>query len=583
MDPGTFLETVPPFSRGRFPDFDAFTWTGGGTPGAKVLALAAMRALPADPSVRSFLPAICVDVPPLVVVMSDFFDSFLRENDLLGFALSGAGDEEIAGAFAAAPLPASLVADLKEIAAGVPRPLAVRSSRFLAEEWGGSGGRIRAARMIAGGPTGLPGRLESLHDAVRHVYASTFFGKARRGLEASGRSIHEEKMAVIVQEVVGSPHGSRFYPHISGLLRSFNFYPLGLARPEQGLVQMALGLGKSIVDEGVAWSYSPAHPHVNPPYAVIGDLLDQAQKEFWAVRTASDARSKAAGAADDMIRCSLREAEEDGVLRFLASTYKVQDDRIVPGVEEEGPRLLDFSPILKHGRIPLSDLLKVLLRRCEDLLGEPVEVEFAVTLPEEESVTARLGLLAARPMRLSEPFVDLTPGDLGGGDVLVASESVLGNGAPEGIRDIVYVRPDRFRSEQTKAIAREIEDLDRELTASARPYILIGFGRWGTTDPLCGIPVRFDGIGGAKVLVEAPLPSMEVMLSLGAHFFQRLIRSGTIYFSIEGSGRSRIDWAWLERQEPRAETRFLRHVAAAAPFLVRVDGRTGRGLIRHRP
>jgi hypothetical protein len=437
--------------------------------------------------------------------------------------------------------------------------------------------------MIPNNERGPGERLDALLDGLRFVYASTFFRNAKTTRQAAGHSTREEKMAVIVQEVVGSPYGPRFYPHFAGVLRSYNFYAIGLARPEEGLVNLALGLGRTIVDDGIAWSYSPAHPHVNPPYNSAADLVEQTQKEFWAIPMTGAGRPAPFGRTDTLVRCVLRDAERDGTLRHVASTYDVQDDRIIPGVDREGPRIVDFAPILKHELIPLNPLLPVLLEACEGVRGGMVEAEFAVTIGDSPSAPARLGFLQLRPMTISQDIVDVSLEDLSKDNVLLASESVLGNGVTETLRDVVYVKPHRFQPRDAQTIARELEGLNRELIALGHPYILIGFGRWGTTDPQCGIPVQFAQVCGAKVLVEATLPDMNVMLSQGAHFFHNLIAFRAVYFSVAHGGPYRVDWDWLGRQSSARETRFLRHVKVPSPLTVKVDGRASRGVIYHEP
>jgi hypothetical protein len=388
-------------------------------------------------------------------------------------------------------------------------------------------------------------------------------------------------MAVIIQEVVGLRHGQRFYPHVSGVARSHNFYPLGHSKPSDGVIDLALGLGKTIVDDGVAWSYSPVHPQANPPYNTLDDLLSQTQSEFWAINMDSPAEYDPINETEYMRKYSLGDAEKDGVLRFLASTYRAQDDKIVYGITEPGPRVVDFAPILKFDLLPLNKLLRDLLNLCEDALDRMVEIEFAMTLEERSGRPAQFAFLQVRPMVVSAVEVELRPQDLEGNDVLVASETALGNGVREDIRDVVYAKPDKFNVHHSEAVASELEGLNRQLQALSLPYLLIGFGRWGTSDPQAGIPVNFGQISGAKVIVESALPETSFMLSQGSHFFHNITSFRVFYFSLSPFDKHRIDWEWLSRQPAAWESEFVRHVHLASPLKITVDGTASRGVIRH--
>jgi hypothetical protein len=282
-----------------------------------------------------------------------------------------------------------------------------------------------------------------------------------------------------------------------------------------------------------------------------------------------------------LAKFSLAEAEKDGALQFIASTYRAQDDKIVYGIAEKGPRVIDFAPILKFDLIPLNSLLRALVTLCEESVGRMVEVEFALTLDDRRGKPARFGFLQVRPMVVSEANVDITLSELTAPNVLLASESALGNGAVEGLRDIVYVRPDNFNVHHSEAIAAELERLNRGLAAARVPYLLIGFGRWGTSDPQAGIPVNFGQISGAKAIVEFALPDTSSMLSQGSHFFHNITSFRVFYFSLSPSDRYRIDWDWLGRQPVVEETQFVRHVRTPEPFGIKVDGRTSRGVIIH--
>jgi hypothetical protein len=545
--------TVAPFDRHFFTGKEKFTSIGQGDLGGKAHGLAMMRDVLRSRLGERHLPEIEVNIPTLTVIATEMFDLFMKQNDLYDDALSNVRDDLIAVAFQKASLPPLLVGDLRVLIDQVHTPLAVRSSSRLEDAIFEPFASVYATKMIPNNQTSPDSRFHKL----------------------------DEKMAVIIQEVVGVRHGQRFYPHISGVARSFNFYPLGHSKPADGVIDLALGLGKTIVDDGIAWSYSPAYPRANPPTNTLDDLLNQTQSEFWAVNMGPPAEFNPIKETEYIVKFGLGEAEKDGVLRFLASTYRAQDEKIVYGIAEKGPRVIDFAPILKFDLLPLNRLLQELLKLCEDTLGQMVEVEFAMTLDEDRGVPARFGFLQVRPMVVSSDRVAISPEDLEADNVLLASESALGNGVLENIRDIVYVKPDTFNVSYSEAVGAEIDGLNRGLMTDDRPYLLIGSGRWGTSDPQAGIPVNFGQICGAKVIVECALPETSSMLSQGSHFFHNITSFRVFYFSLGAEDRHHIDWDWIHRQPVVHETGHVRHVRPSAPLKIKVDGTTGRGVIQH--
>lgn len=569
------------FDRRFFTGAEKFTVIGRGSLGGKAQGLALMKDILEGQLAPSLRPEIEVAVPTLTVITTEFFELFMRQNDLFDVASSSARDDQVAIAFQRASLPPQLVGDLRALIEQVHTPLAVRSSSMLEDAMFEPFASVYATKMIPNNQVDADTRFRKLVEAVKFVYASTFFKDAKNYLQATVHTMNDEKMAVIIQEVVGVRHGQRFYPHISGVARSYNFYPLGLAKPAEGIVNLALGLGKTIVDDGVAWSYSPGYPQANPPYNTLDDLLAQAQREFWAVNMDLPLEYNPIKENEHIMKFSLEDAENDGILRFIASTYRAQDDKIVYGITESGPRVVDFAPILKFDLIPLNRLLKELLKLCEDTLQKMVEVEFAMTLAEGRGTPARFGFLQVRPMVVSEANVEVSLAELMGKNVLAASESALGNGVLGSIQDVVYVKPEKFNVHHSEAVASELEGLNYPLVEEGRPYLLIGFGRWGTSDPQAGIPVNFGQICGAKVIIESALPETSTMLSQGSHFFHNITSFKVFYFSISPSDKYTIDWGWLNGQNAVHDTEFVRHLRLPAPLKIKVDGRTSRGVICH--
>ena len=425
-------------------------------------------------------------------------------------------------------------------------------------------------------------RFRRLVEAIKFVYASTFFREARDYIRTTGHPPTEEKMAVIIQEVVGQRHADRFYPDLSGVGRSYNFYSVPPAVPEDGVVNLALGLGKTIVDGGVTWTYSPAYPKKPPPFGTVNELLHGTQTEFWAVNMGKPPAYDPVSEVEYLTRAGMKDAEGDDVLRFVASTYDPTRDRVVPGVGSRGARILDFAPLLVLEYFPLNRVVTELLHAAENALEAKVEIEFAVTIEQPRGAEAklRLGFLQVRPMVVSEDVVEVTAEDLSGAAVIVASDMVMGNGIEEGIQDVVFVRPEVFSPMQTPVIAQQLESVNRTLMSEHRPYVLIGFGRWGSSHPSLGIPVDWSQISGARTVVEATLPDMNVELSQGSHFFHNLSSFRASYFMVRHDGPFPINWEWLNRQPVVHETELVRHVRPSAPLSIRVDGRRARGVVQ---
>jgi len=327
-------------------------------------------------------------------------------------------------------------------------------------------------------------RFNRLVEAIKFVYATTFFAESKAYLASIGRPAGEEKMAVIVQEVVGQRAGDRFYPCVSGVARSHNYYPTGHARAEDGVVTLALGLGKTIVDGGLSWSYSPAFPKAPPPFNDLGELLKNTQTLFWAIHMGDPPPYDPIRETEYLVQTGLAEAEADGALRYLVSTYDAGSDRLNPGLDVRGARALTFAPLLGSRLLPFNDLLSRLLRLSENALGTPVEIEFAINLDRQDALPARVGFLQVRPMMAGGERIDVAADDLYDDGVVLASENVLGNGHRSDLEDVVFIRPDVFEPAETPAIAKELEDINRCLVADGRRYLLIGFGRWGTSGNL---------------------------------------------------------------------------------------------------
>jgi len=570
----------PPFDRNFFKSAEDFTVIGDGELGGKAHGLAFAKRMIEEASLAESIPDLQVGIPRLTVLATEVFEQFMAQNDLYEVALAEGSDERIAHAFLKAALPPVFVGDLRALISQVHTPLAVRSSSLLEDALHHPFAGVYATKMISNNQATVGDRFKKLVEAVKFVWASTFFRDAKSYMRSIGHAVKDERMAVIIQEVIGERFGERFYPVISGVIRTHNHYPTGAASAEDGVVNLALGLGKTIVDGGVTWTYSPRFPRHSPPYGSTKDLLKNTQTKFWAV-TMEPVPYDPVNESEYLVQCGLDVAEADDVLRFTASTYDARSDRVTLGIGVKGPRVLTFGRILDLNDVPLNEVVERLSDQCKSSLQADVEIEFALMLDRRHGLPARFGFLQIRPMMVAGDSVHVNQTDLRHDRTLVASETVLGNGQEDSIADVVYVKPAAFDAKHTPQIAAEIAALNDALVCQNRPYLLIGFGRWGSSDTWLGIPTTWPQISGARVIVESTLPDMNVDASQGSHFFHNMISFRVLYFTVHHAGEHAIDWAWLDRQPAASETRFLRHVRMDVPLEVRVDGRHGRGVILH--
>lgn len=569
------------FNRDFYSEKDEFTYIGDGELGGKAHGLAFIkeRIISHYSNTGQEFAPFTVNVPRLVVITTRFFDLFMDQNDLYDIAFSDLSDERLAHHFLKAELPVNLVGDLRALIAAVHAPLAVRSSSLLEDSLSSPFAGVYETKMIPNNQPEADSRFQKLTEAIKFVYASVFFNNAKSYIKATPHSLKDEKMAVIIQEVVGRQHYDRFYPDISGVTRSFNFYPTGDARPEEGVVNLALGLGKTIVDGGVVWTYSPQYPEISPPYNSINELLKQTQLDFWAVNMGSPPAYDPFKETEYLVKPTLKEAEYDNTLRYIASTYDYESDRINIGTGMPGPRIINFAPILQTELPPLNKLIKSILAFCEEIFAARVEIEFAVTIEPGSKKSARFGFLQVRPMAISDEMVEVQEDELTPGNVFAASHTAMGNGSAQGIQDIVYVDPDTFNLKNSKAIATEIFPINRRLLEAGTPYLLIGFGRWGSVDPWLGIPVDWGHISGAKVIVESQIAGVNIDLSQGSHFFHNLSNLGILYLSLKQGDNFPIDWRWLKEQQIVQDGEYVKHVRLKSPLTIKVDGRKRLGVI----
>ncbi len=568
---------VAVFQKGRFDEYASFARIGSGSLGGKGRGLAFMAAM-----VRRYpkleTENFSVNIPKTVVLCTDIFDRFMEENDLYGVALSDLPDADILAAFERGRLPEEVMPDLLSLADIVRGPIAVRSSSLLEDSHYQPFAGVYATFMIPRAPN-REGMAALLGSAIKGVYASVFYRSSKAYLTATQNVIDQEKMAVVIQEVVGTARGTHFYPTLSGVARSLDFYPLGDARPEDGVANVALGLGKYIVDGGRTLRFSPRHPQHILQLSTPELALRETQTRFYALDLRQLEPVTKPREDYNLLSLSVPDAEADGSLRDVCSTYDWNDGVLRPGFQPGGRKLITFQHLLQYDRFPVCRTIDRLLQIGRREMGRHVEIEFAFDIHADG--TAGFFLLQIRPIVDARDAVDEDLTAIPPGDTLVSSRSVLGNGTITDVRDVLYVRSDRFDPARNADVARQISTLNARYADSPdEGYVLVGPGRWGSSDPWLGIPVKYADISAARVIVECGLENYRVEPSQGTHFFQNLTSLGVGYFTLTPAlGDGRFDEACLNALPARYESESLRLVRFPAPLTIKMDGRRSLGVI----
>jgi len=568
------------FDRATFKAGESFFLRiGAGSLGGKARGLAFVRHLLYKQRFSRRFPGIKIAVPPALVISTDLFDRFLAENNLLDFGMHCHDDAEIQRRFLAASLPLSLREDLTAFLEEVKYPLAVRSSSLLEDSQYQPFTGVYETFMLGNQQSDLQMRLSLLMEAIKRVYASTFSQHAKAYVRATPFRLEEEKMAVILQQVVGNMHGERFYPDFSGVVRSRNFYPVPPMSPEDGIAAVALGMGREVVEGGRCLTFCPSYPRQIIQFSSVKDILANSQPEFWALELGNFHPDDPVAELRET-RYRLDVAEADGTLDAVASTYSPDNDAVYDGMSRSGPRIVTFAPVLKQEIFPLAAILQQLSQVGENALGQPVEIEFAVRLPDSTTEPAEFGFLQIRPLVISREEEDLKMHEVAAESLVCHSTKVLGNGRVQNLCDVVVVDFHRFERGRSQEVAQAVAHFNAELSDANRPYLLIGVGRWGSNDPWLGIPVDWDEIAGARVIVEAGFRDLRVMPSQGSHFFQNLTSFQVGYFTVNpDAGEGSVDWAWLSGQAAVEERGCVRHLRFDSPLLVVMNGKTREGMI----
>lgn len=572
------IGVVAVFDRMKFDAYSHFARIGEGSLGGKGRGLAFLdNIIKMHPEFNS-LEGAKVQIPRTVVLCTDVFDQFMEQNNLYQIALSDASDDDILRHFLRAQLPDSLIADFFTFFEAVKSPIAIRSSSLLEDAHYQPFAGIYSTYMIPYLDDKYA-MLEMLACAIKGVYASVYYRDSKAYMTATSNVIDQEKMAVILQEVVGKQYDGRYYPNISGVLRSLNYYPIGDERAEDGIASLALGLGKYIVDGGQTLRVSPYHPHQVLQTSELETALRETQTRFYALDTRHVGNDFKVDDGFNILNLKVKEAERDNSLNFIASTYDPYDQVIRDGLYEGGRKVISFAGVLQQNVFPLPELLQMSMRYGAEAMRRPVEIEFACNLNADR--TGSFYLLQIRPIVDQKQMLDEDLAAIPDADCLLRSHNSLGHGVTEDVTDVVYVKTDdRFSAADNPTIAREIEKLNKEYLDRGTNYVLVGPGRWGSSDSWLGIPVKWPHISAARVIVEVALKNYRVDPSQGTHFFQNLTSFGVGYFTIdENRNDGCFHKATLDAMPAVEETEHVRVVRFEKGLRIMMDGKKGEGVV----
>ena len=569
---------VAVYQKERFDEYSNFARIGDGSLGGKGRGLAFIGAM-----VKRY-PKLehdhfAVTIPKTVVICTDIFDEFMETNELYPVVLSEVDDETILKYFLRASLPARLIEDLMAFFDVVKSPIAVRSSSLLEDSHYQPFAGIYSTYMVPKLEDKYD-MLRTLSDAIKAVYASVFYRDSKAYMTATSNLIDQEKMAIVLQEVVGNRYNDRFYPTISGVARSLNFYPIGNEKAEDGIANIALGLGKYIVDGGQTLRFSPRHPHNILQMSTMDFALRETQTRFYALDLKNLADQFSVDDSFNLLRLNLKDADADGSLKFIVSTYDPYDQVIRDGYYPGGRKILSFVNVLQHEVFPLADTLDQILHVGQDEMGRPIEIEFAVNIDPQNPGFATFYLLQVRPIVDNKEVMEEDLTLVEQEDTILTSTSVLGHGIVTDVQDIIYVKTGAFCSSNNQSIAYDIEKMNRQFTGEEKNYVLVGPGRWGSSDSWLGIPVKWPHISNARVMVECGLENYRVDPSQGTHFFQNLTSFGVGYFTINPfKGDGWFDEGYLNSLPAVEETEYLRHVRFDKPVVIKMDGKKSLGVV----
>jgi hypothetical protein len=569
---------ISKFNKHKYDEYLGFARIGDGALGGKGRGLAFIDSFLKRNKLFKKFDNVLISIPRTVVLSTDVFDEFMEEHKLIHFVANCDDDDVILNEFISKPLPIWVVEDIKAFLKVNKSPLAVRSSSVLEDSHYQPFAGVFATYML---PPAEPNQLlEMVCNAVKSVMASAFFISSKMYLKTTAHTIEESKMAVILQEVVGKQYQDVYYPNVSGVARSINFYPIGDEKPNEGIANIALGLGEMIVGGGQTLRFSPYHPKKILQLSSPGSTQRDTQQYFYGLDINPNSYCVSTNQSINKKKITIRKAENHGSLKFVASTYDLQNNIIRPGVMHDGIRVISFDNILKYGTFPLAEILRELLKTGQREMRNPIEMEFAVNLDIPEGKRKEFSFLQIRPIVESVETVGKLPEDLDLSSTIIYSESALGNGKYEDLCDFVYVKPETFNSANTRQIAAAVELINKKFVESNKRYILVGPGRWGSSDPWLGIPVIWPQISAAKIIVESGLDNFRIDPSQGTHFFQNLTSFKVGYLTVNPFiNDGHFDVAYLNEQKAVYEDEFLRHISFKEPLTVIIEGKSNKAAI----
>ncbi|MBN1790772.1 MAG: phosphoenolpyruvate synthase [Bacteroidales bacterium] len=570
---------IAEFDRHLYDEYVGFSRIGEGSIGGKARGLAFFNSFLNKSQFFEKYPGIRISIPHTVVLSTEVFDEFMTENDLYHLAVSGIKDEEILKAFANARLPEHIYQDLGTIILQASNPLAVRSSSKLEDSYYQPFAGIYNTYMIPVVPVKALA-IRMLENAIKCVYASVFFKASKAYATATSNLIDEEKMGIIIQEVCGKQHGERFYPIMSGVARSINFYPIHPEKAHDGIATIAFGLGKWIAEGGTGLRFSPKYPRKIMQLSNPDLALKSTQKYFYALDMNPDKFVPSVDDKVNLIRLNIEDAECDDTLRMAASIYDHENNMIRDGFDCSGKKIITFSNVLTHGSFPLAGILDELLQLGHQAMNNPVEIEFAVDTDTTGRMMQSFYLLQIRPIVVNEQSINSRIEIINSEEVIIYSEKALGNGTYTNIKDIVYIKPETFKASDSVKIAQELEKVNEEFVRNQHSYVLIGPGRWGSSDPWLGIPIKWAHISAARVIVESGLEHFRVDPSQGTHFFHNLTTFGVGYLTVNPYMHDGIcNMDFLNSRNAAFETQYLRHIRFEKPVKIEIDGKTNRAVV----
>ncbi len=571
---------IAKFDKSSYNEYQTFSRIGEGSIGGKARGLAFINSVIKENKLFNKFPEVLISIPRTVVISTDAFDEFMENNNLFSVALSDVGDEEILSRFINAELPGWVYQDLYAfLDVSKSYPIAIRSSSKLEDSHYQPFAGIYSTYMIPRIPENIQ-MVKMLSDAIKEVYASVYYKESKAYVTATANVIDEEKMGIILQEVCGNRHGNIYYPTLSGVARSINYYPIGSEKAEDGIANVAFGLGKLIMDGGISLRFSPKHPNKILQLFSPESAIKETQREFYALDLNYSSFVPSTDDGINLFKINCRDINNENAMKYIASTYDQNNNVLYDGINRPGKRIITFSNILQHKLFPLSDIVNTLLEIGQQEMNNPVEIEFAANLETPAGSPKIFNFLQIRPIVQNDQTFNFDIDNIKWDDTIIYSDLALGNGQFKGIRDLVYIKPDSFNAANSEKIATDVEKINAAFVKATTGYVLIGPGRWGSSDPWLGIPVKWPQISAARLIVESGLKSYRIDPSQGTHFFQNVTSFRVGYFTINPFIKEGYyDVEFLDKLSAVFEDEYVRHVRFEKPLDIMIDGKRHIGVI----